>query len=66
MLGGGSLLTSMALALGLGLPALGFGVLLARRLAAKLGGLTGDTYGAINELTETFLLLVILVLSRFY
>ncbi|MNC19019.1 Cobalamin synthase [compost metagenome] len=66
VLGGGSLLTSMALALGLGLPALGFGVLLARRLAAKLGGLTGDTYGAINELTETFLLLVILVLSRFY
>jgi adenosylcobinamide-GDP ribazoletransferase len=33
------------------------GTLLARRIAAKLGGLTGDTYGAINELVETALLL---------
>lgn len=33
------------------------GALLARRIAAKLGGLTGDTYGAVNELVETGLLL---------
>lgn len=62
--GGGAILTDMALALALSLPALGFSVLLARRLAVKLGGLTGDTYGAINELTETFLLLVILLAGR--
>jgi cobalamin 5'-phosphate synthase/cobalamin synthase len=34
------------------------GLLLARRIARKLGGLTGDTYGALNELLETVLLLV--------
>lgn len=33
-----------------------FGVLVAVRIAGRLGGLTGDTYGAINELTETALL----------
>jgi adenosylcobinamide-GDP ribazoletransferase len=33
-----------------------FGGLVAWRLAGKLGGLTGDTYGAINELTEAWLL----------
>lgn len=32
--------------------ALGTGLLAARSLAAKLGGLTGDTYGAVNEVTE--------------
>jgi cobalamin 5'-phosphate synthase/cobalamin synthase len=63
-LGGEHHLASAMLAFSLSLPALGFSVLLARRLAAKLGGLTGDTYGAINELTETFLLLVILLAGR--
>lgn len=65
-LGGEGLLTGAMPALALGLPALGFSVLLARSLAAKLGGLTGDTYGAINELAETFLLLVILLVSRLH
>lgn len=32
---------------------------LAFRLSKKLGGLTGDTYGAINECTETWLLLAV-------
>lgn len=32
--------------------ALGAGLLTARSLAGKLGGLTGDTYGAINETAE--------------
>ncbi|MDF2924254.1 MAG: cobalamin 5-phosphate synthase [Paenibacillaceae bacterium] len=35
----------------------GAGTLAAARLARKLGGLTGDTYGAVNELAETALLL---------
>jgi adenosylcobinamide-GDP ribazoletransferase len=30
----------------------------------KLGGLTGDTYGAMNELLETLLLLVLLLVMR--
>lgn len=30
-------------------------------LSRKLGGLTGDTYGAINEWTETFGLLLLLL-----
>lgn len=64
VLGGEAIQTGMVLALALGLPALGFSVVLARRLASRLGGLTGDTYGAINELTETFLLLVILAAGR--
>jgi cobalamin 5'-phosphate synthase/cobalamin synthase len=34
------------------------GTLLARRIVAKLGGLTGDTYGAQCELLETTLLLL--------
>lgn len=33
------------------------GLLVAVRMAGKLGGLTGDTYGAINELVEAALLL---------
>ncbi|WP_438446573.1 adenosylcobinamide-GDP ribazoletransferase [Gorillibacterium sp. sgz5001074] len=33
------------------------GLLVAVRMAGKLGGLTGDTYGAINEIVETVLLL---------
>ena len=33
--------------------------LLARRIAAKLGGLTGDVYGAINEVAELLFLLAL-------
>ncbi|MDF2720786.1 MAG: cobS [Paenibacillus sp.] len=42
--------------------ALGYG--LARKMAAKLGGLTGDTYGALAELLECAVLLVAVVLTR--
>ena len=37
---------------------LGFAWLLGRWLSEKLGGLTGDTYGAVETLTETMVLLV--------
>lgn len=37
--------------------ALGGSYLLARHIAAKLGGLTGDTYGAVNEAAELLFLL---------
>jgi cobalamin synthase len=38
----------------------GYGI--AAYLAHKLGGLTGDTYGALNELLETILLLAVILL----
>jgi cobalamin synthase len=37
----------------------GYGI--AAYLARKLGGLTGDTYGALNELLETVLLLGVIL-----
>jgi cobalamin synthase len=40
------------------------GVVLARWLSRKLGGLTGDTYGAMNEIIETLLLFAALWLVR--
>ncbi|MNP13317.1 Cobalamin synthase [compost metagenome] len=36
----------------------------ARRMNAKLGGLTGDTYGALNEGLEALLLLVAVIVLR--
>ena len=42
---------------------LGFAWLLGVWLTSKLGGLTGDTYGAIETLTETMVLVVFLVTS---
>lgn len=42
---------------------LGFAWLLGAWLTSKLGGLTGDTYGAVETLTETMVLLVFLVTS---
>lgn len=38
---------------------MGFAVLIAQRISGKLGGLTGDTYGAICEITETVALIAI-------
>ncbi|MED5016794.1 adenosylcobinamide-GDP ribazoletransferase, partial [Paenibacillus chibensis] len=35
----------------------------ARRMSGKLGGLTGDTYGALNEGIETVLLLVLVIIQ---
>jgi cobalamin synthase len=37
------------------------GWILATYISRKLGGLTGDTYGALNELLETLLLLSIII-----
>jgi adenosylcobinamide-GDP ribazoletransferase len=39
-----------------------FGYGIAAYLAHKLGGLTGDTYGALNEMLETVLLLAVILL----
>ncbi|TVY07723.1 adenosylcobinamide-GDP ribazoletransferase [Paenibacillus cremeus] len=36
------------------------GLIMSRYLSSKLGGLTGDTYGAMNELLEAVLLLLLL------
>jgi len=41
-----------------------FVLLTGRFIAGKIGGMTGDTLGAINELTETFVLLTVLILIR--
>lgn len=42
---------------------LGFACLMGVWLSGKLGGLTGDTYGAVETLTETMVLVVFLVTS---
>ena len=42
---------------------LGFAWLLGAWLTNKLGGLTGDTYGAVETLTETMVLVVFLMTS---
>ncbi|MNO45457.1 Cobalamin synthase [compost metagenome] len=41
---------------------LGVGALAANRMSTRLGGLTGDTYGALNEGLEAILLLVALII----
>lgn len=40
------------------------GVGMSMYLNRKLGGLTGDTYGAMNEIVETALLLIIYLVVR--
>ncbi len=40
-----------------------FTLLLTRYIARKIGGMTGDTFGAINELTEVFSLLIFTLIS---
>jgi adenosylcobinamide-GDP ribazoletransferase len=32
---------------------------------SRLGGLTGDNYGAINEISEVLVLLLIILIGRF-
>lgn len=44
------------------LAAWGVGTWMARRLNATLGGLTGDTYGALNELLEAVALLMLVLI----
>ncbi len=36
----------------------------ARWFSSRLGGLTGDTYGAINEMSEVLVLVFLLIISR--
>jgi len=40
-----------------------FTLLLTKYIARKIGGMTGDTFGAINELTEVFSLLIFTLIS---
>ena len=41
-----------------------FVILIGKFIARKIGGMTGDTLGAINELTEVFVLLNMLILTK--
>ena len=43
-----------------------FVFLVGKVIAGKIGGMTGDTLGAINELTEPLILLTILILTRLW
>ncbi|WP_339172016.1 adenosylcobinamide-GDP ribazoletransferase [Paenibacillus sp. FSL H7-0943] len=54
----------LAAALLLPVAALACGTAAARRISSRLGGLTGDVYGALNELLEVVLLLVLLLLQH--
>ncbi|SDC00807.1 cobalamin-5'-phosphate synthase [Paenibacillus sp. UNCCL117] len=53
----------LGLVLGMAAGAVVAGSAMAAYLNSKLGGLTGDTYGAINELLEAGLLLIIVMLA---
>ncbi|WFB57406.1 adenosylcobinamide-GDP ribazoletransferase [Paenibacillus sp. BR1-192] len=41
------------------------GSLTAERMSRRLGGLTGDTYGALNEWIETIVLILVVLLLKF-
>lgn len=41
-------------------------VLTARRMAHSLGGMTGDTYGALCEITETLLIVIAVISLKLY
>jgi len=64
--GGGTAAWPLALAAVLLLPgaALLCGTLAARAVSGRLGGLTGDVYGALNELLEAVLLLLLVLLQH--
>ncbi|MBA7651590.1 Adenosylcobinamide-GDP ribazoletransferase [subsurface metagenome] len=40
-------------------------MLMAAYLKRKFSGLTGDTYGAINEVAEVCVLILVLILAKF-
>ncbi|MNW59321.1 Cobalamin synthase [compost metagenome] len=46
------------------LAAVACGTLAARRISSRLGGLTGDVYGALNELLEAVVLLLLVLLQH--
>lgn len=56
-----ALLSALVITVALAAATALIGWLLARYMAGKLGGLTGDTYGAINELLESALLLITMI-----
>lgn len=56
--GGLALTEALAATAAMACAAFGTGAFLARAVARQLGGLTGDTYGAINEALETVLLAI--------
>jgi adenosylcobinamide-GDP ribazoletransferase len=47
-----------------GVGSVGFAVLMARYICKQLGGLTGDVYGAITEMTEVVALLVFVLVRQ--
>lgn len=59
-----SFITALLGIMTLPLAAWGAGTWLARKLNAALGGLTGDTYGAINEFLEVVGLLMLVLLHK--
>lgn len=59
--GNGLQFADVSKVLWIGGSALFFGWCMAAYMSRKLGGLTGDTYGALNELLEVILLLVLIV-----
>ncbi|MBW4083485.1 adenosylcobinamide-GDP ribazoletransferase [Paenibacillus sp. S150] len=65
-LGAGSAAWPQLLAAAVLAPALALacGTLAARRISSRLGGLTGDVYGALNELLEALLLLLLVLLQH--
>lgn len=58
-----ALLTWWGLVLIAGLWLIIFGI--ASYFRSRLGGLTGDTYGAINEIAEVLVLIIIILIGRF-
>lgn len=45
------------------LPLLGINLLISKKISKKLGGLTGDCYGALSEISETLFLLLFVIFS---
>jgi len=61
ILNASSLLEMVMIWLSFCLISLGFGILFSYYCFRRLGGMTGDTYGALNELTELVLLFTIVM-----
>jgi adenosylcobinamide-GDP ribazoletransferase len=62
--GGGAWPLQLAAACLVSPAAMACGTLAARRISRRLGGLTGDVYGALNELLEAVLLLLLVLLQH--
>ncbi|MGF7046751.1 adenosylcobinamide-GDP ribazoletransferase [Paenibacillus sp. DS2015] len=66
MMGGGDQLWTPVFISWIVLPLIAWimGVWMAKAMIAKLGGLTGDTYGALNEFLEVVMLLLLVILHQ--